>query len=154
MVIDTSEIPDAIREAVADLDEHGCRAFAAAASSVDVDRYGHAVLRYARAVELVERTRDEWASHGAPLLLTHTNGALVIHPLVRLIRDLESDAAIARRSVFLDPATVEKRAPGGQRGQSWAKDRRPAITSPQPQVATSRRDMPPVVTLSQRLRDD
>jgi hypothetical protein len=119
-----------------------------------VDRYGHAVLRYARAVELVERTRDEWASHGAPLLLTHTNGALVIHPLVRLIRDLESDAAIARRSVFLDPATVEKRAPGGQRGQSWAKDRRPAITSPQPQVATSRRDMPPVVTLSQRLRDD
>jgi hypothetical protein len=27
-----------------------------------VERYAHAVLRYARAVELVEQLREEWAS--------------------------------------------------------------------------------------------
>jgi hypothetical protein len=31
MVIDTSEIPETIRDGAADLDEHGCHAFAAAA---------------------------------------------------------------------------------------------------------------------------
>jgi hypothetical protein len=147
MVKDLSLIPEAIRDGAADLDEHGWHAFAAATRAVDVERYAHAVLRYARAVELVEQTREEWASHSSPMLLTHTNGALVIHPLVRLIRDLESDAAIARRSVFLDPATAEKRAPGGQMGRSWAKDRRPSTTSPEPTVAASGREMPPVVTL-------
>jgi hypothetical protein len=154
MVIDVSTVPEAIREGVADLDEDGRRAFAAAASAVDVERYGHAVLRYARTVELVERTREEWASHGSPLLLTHTNGALVVHPLVRLIRDLESDAAIARRAVFLEPATAEKRAPGGQMGRSWAKDRRIPAASPVSRSARSAGDMPPVVTLSRRLRGD
>jgi hypothetical protein len=152
MVIDVSTVPEAIREGVADLDEDGRRAFAAAASAVDVERYGHAVLRYARAVELVERTREEWASHGSPLLLTHTNGALVIHPLVRLIRDLESDAAIARRAVFLEPATAEKRAPGGQMGRSWAKDRR-APSSPRPGLTVfgeGGRAEPPIVRLSSR----
>jgi hypothetical protein len=154
MVIDVSAVPEAIRAGAADLDEDGRRAFAAAASAVDVERYPHAVLRYARAVELVERTREEWASHGSPMLLTHTNGALVVHPLVRLIRDLESDAAIARRAVFLDPSTAEKRAPGGQMGRSWAKDRRIPAASPLSRSARSARDEPPVVTLSRRRHGD
>jgi hypothetical protein len=136
----------------ADLDEDGRRAFAAAASAVDVVRHVHAVIRYACAVELVERTREEWAGHGSPLLLTHTNGALVIHPLVRPIRDLESDAAIARRAVLLEPATGEKRSPGGQMGRSWAKDRRVPTGSPLPAGGSDGREMPPVVTLSRRRR--
>ncbi len=146
-----SYVPGSIRDGVADLDEDGRRAFAAAASAVDVERYPHAVLRYARAVELVERTREEWARHGSPLLLTHTNGALVIHPLVRLIRDLESDAAIARRAVFLEPATADKQSPGGQMGRSWAKDRRGASPPGAPR-ARNGREMPPVVTLSRHRR--
>ena len=123
MMMISSDLPEAIREAAADLDETGRRALATAASAVDVERYPFAVLRYARAVELAERTRAEWQDHGAPLLSTHINGATVIHPLVRLLRDLESDAAAAAKSVFLDPSTAEKRKPGGQVGSARAKDR-------------------------------
>lgn len=123
MMMILSDLPEAIREAAADLGENGQRALETAASAVDVERYPFAVLRYARAVELAERTRAEWRDHGAPLLSTHINGATVVHPLVRLLRDLESDAATAARSVFLDPATAEKRKPGGQVGSARAKDR-------------------------------
>ncbi len=132
------DAPDAIREGVADLDAHGLRAYISAASAVDVERYPFAVLRFARAVEIVEQTRADWVDHGKPILSTHINGALVAHPLVRLIRDLETDAAAAGRACFLDPSSAEKRAPGGQMGRTWAKDRR--------LVSRGAIDLPPVIT--------
>lgn len=153
-----SDLPEAIREAAADLDDNGQRALETAASAVDVERYPFAIIRYARAVELAERTRAEWQDHGAPLLSTHINGATVVHPLVRLLRDLESDAAAAARSVFLDPATAEKRKPGGQVGSARAKDRQmPARPHrPEPPIVTRREwsNEPPVVRLSRRVLDE
>ena len=156
MMMIFSDLPEAIREQAADLDETGRRALATAASAVDVDRYPFAVLRYARAVELAERTRAEWQDHGAPLLSTHINGATVIHPLVRLLRDLESDAAAAAKSVFLDPSVAEKRKPGGQVGSARAKDRRADLTrqyrKPEPPRVT--RLAPPIVELASNTPDD
>lgn len=146
----SSDLPEAIREAAADLDETGQRALETAAINVDVERYPFSVLRYARAVELAERTRAEWRDHGAPLLSTHINGATVVHPLVRLLRDLESDAAAAGRAIFIDPASAEKRAPGGQKGRAVAKDRRARHDSP-PATTRRRANEPPVVTLNPRI---
>ena len=150
MAIIIPEFPESIRHAEKTLGERGLCAVAEAAKVVDLDRYAHAVLRYARAVDAVEKARAEWAEYGSPMLTTHINGATVSHPLVRLIRDLESDAAAAGRAIFIDPASAEKHAPGGQAGRAVAKDRRARHDSP---PATTRRSAsaPPVVELNPRI---
>jgi hypothetical protein len=53
-----------------------------------------AVERYARAVELAERIRAEWAKLGCPLTAEgdSTGKATVTHPLVLLLLNVERDA--------------------------------------------------------------
>ena len=49
--------------------------------------------RYARAVELAERIRDEWEGLGCPLMAEGgaTGRAVVRHPLVAMLMDAERD---------------------------------------------------------------
>jgi hypothetical protein len=124
---------DSIRD---ELGEAGRRSYDCALRSVGSDElHRHAVERYARAVDFAERVRAEWIGHGKPYLYDHVNGAKVIHPLVKLLRDAERDAAMYARDVLLDPSVATKRKPGRPLGAASALDR----------VA------PPVVTLSRSL---
>jgi hypothetical protein len=111
-----------------DLGPHGRRAFALASrhvsSLVEADRFHDAVLRFARAIDLVEEVRAEWISYGRPKLFTHTNGAVVPHPLVKLLAESEKDAARAGRALKLEPEAL-KRPPGRPTGSATATDRKP-----------------------------
>jgi hypothetical protein len=119
-----------------ELGEAGRRSYDCALDAVGGDElYLHAVERYARAVDFADRVRAEWIDYGRPLITDHVNGAKVVHPLVKLLRDAEHDAATYARDVLLDPSRPPKRKPGRPMGSAHAPDR----------VA------PPVVTLSRRL---
>ena len=80
------------------------------------------MVRFARAVDMVHEVRAEWESYGRPKLFTHTNGALVPHPLVKLLAESEAAAARYGRALKLEPDAL-KRAPGRQVGQAIASDR-------------------------------
>lgn len=71
----------------------------------DSPAFQDAVLRYARAVDRAALTRIEWESHGRPMMLQHTNGALYDHPLVRQLRAAERDAATYAKQLEITPAT-------------------------------------------------
>lgn len=124
------EMPD-------DLGDAGRRAFLMAAQHVeklpDPERFSDAVLRFARAIDMVEEVRAEWVSYGKPKLFTHTNGAVVPHPLVKLLADSEKDAARAGRALKLEPESL-KNPRGGVQGRTVAKDRvaRPVVELAKP----------------------
>jgi len=108
-----------------ELGEAGRRSYDCALRSVGSDElYLHAVERYARAVDFAERVRAEWVDYGKPYLYDHVNGAKVIHPLVKLLRDAERDAAVYARDVLLDPSAATKRKPGRPMGSAHAPDRK------------------------------
>lgn len=115
-----------------DLNESGRRAFVLASKHVallsDPERYVDAVLRFARAIDMVEEVRYEWIQYGRPKLYTHSNGALVPHPLVRLLAESEKEAARCGRELRLVPEAI-KRAPGRPLGSTSAPDR-VAISAP------------------------
>jgi hypothetical protein len=110
-----------------DLGPEGRRAFVLASRHVeglpDPGRFHDAVLRFARAIDLVEEVRAEWISYGRPKLFTHTNGAVVPHPLVKLLAESEKDAARAGRALKLEPEAL-KRPPGRPTGSATATDRK------------------------------
>jgi hypothetical protein len=110
------------------LDDHGRRAFAIAAEQVDAlpdpDRFYDACLRFAQAVMMTAKIRREWVKAGEPLTYTHHNGALVPHPLVKMLTESERDAARAGRALKLEPDALK--APRGRRpGDNLAPDRQP-----------------------------
>jgi hypothetical protein len=111
-----------------DLGTAGQRAFKMAARHVeslpDPDKFADAVLRFARAIDMVEEVRAEWISYGRPKLFTHTNGAVVPHPLVKLMAESEKDAARAGRALKLEPEAL-KNPRGGVKGRAVAPDRKP-----------------------------
>lgn len=111
----------------ADLDRHGLRAFAVGAErvadAIDVDNYFDAVVRFARAVQMVEKVRREWIAKGEPLLFEHSNKSLVPHPLVKLLAESEKEAARAGRALKLEPSAV-KSARGRKAGDNLAPDRK------------------------------
>jgi hypothetical protein len=88
----------------------------------DPERFADAVLRFARAIDMVEEVRAEWVSSGRPKLFTHSNGAVVPHPLVKLLAESEKDAARYGRALKLEPEAL-KNQQGGVKGRSVAKDR-------------------------------
>ena len=100
----------------------------------DAERYADSVLRYARAIDMVEEVRGEWNDAGRPKLFTHSNGAVVPHPLVKLLADSEKDAARAGRALRLDPE-IAKNPRGGVKGR---------VTSPDKIMP------PPMVTIAKR----
>ena len=110
-----------------DLNESGRRAFVMASRHVeslpDADRFADAVLRFARAIDMVEEVRDEWNAAGRPKLFTHSNGAVVPHPLVKLLAESEKDAARAGRALKLEPETL-KNPRGGVMGRAVSPDRK------------------------------
>lgn len=109
-----------------DLDKHGLRAFDVAAERVsdaaDVDNYYDAVVRFARAVQMVEKVRAEWIAEGEPLLFEHSNKSLVPHPLVKLLAESEKEAARAGRALKLEPSAV-KSPRGRKAGDNLSADR-------------------------------
>lgn len=115
-------------DAPADLGEAGLRAFDTAVLQVSTfavpEKYTEAVLRFARAVDAVDRTRADWIDRGRPLIAEHSNGAIYTHPLVKQIQDAEREAARAGRALYLEPASAEKAPkrvaewmPGGTKAQ-------------------------------------
>jgi hypothetical protein len=110
-----------------DLGPEGIRAFALASRHVsslaDAEKYHDAVLRFARAVDLVDEVRREWIDHGRPKLTEYSNGALAPHPLVKLLAEAEKDAARAGRALKLEPEAL-KRAPGRPSGAASSSDRK------------------------------
>ena len=110
-----------------DLGAAGRRAFVLACEHVeslpDPEKFADAVLRFARAIDMVEEVRTEWISYGRPKLFTHSNGAVVPHPLVKLLAESEKDAARAGRALKLEPDAL-KNPRGGVQGRAVASDRK------------------------------
>ena len=115
-------------EPPAHLDSHGQRAFAVAAQQVDAlpdpDRFYDAVLRFAHAVQMTEKIRSEWMRDGEPLTYQHHNGAIVPHPLVKLLAESEKDAARAGRALKLEPDAIRRATIGRPPGSSSSPDRK------------------------------
>jgi hypothetical protein len=126
-----------VSEHPSDLGPEGVRAFALAsrhvASLPEPERFHDAVLRFARAVDLVDEVRREWIDHGRPKLTEYSNGALAPHPLVKLLAEAEKDAARAGRALKLEPEAL-KAPRGGVQGRANAPDRK----------------LPPVIKLSSK----
>ena len=111
-----------------DLGPEGVRAFWVGANQVDAlndpERFEDAVRAFARAVDMADKVRAEWKSYGEPMLFTHTNGALVAHPLVKMLQAAEADAAKAGRALKLEPDAIKRAGPGRPPGASSAPDRK------------------------------
>ena len=69
----------------------------------DAPIFADSILRYANAVDLAARLRDDWLDRGAPMFLEHTNGALYQHPSVRQMRGAEREAATFARALKITP---------------------------------------------------
>jgi hypothetical protein len=126
-----------------DLGDAGRRAFVMAARHVDklpdAERFYDAVLRFARAIDLVEEVRAEWVDYGKPKIAQYPNGALAPHPLVKLLAEAEKDAARAGRALKLEPESL-KNPRGGVQGRAVAKDR---VSSPVVELNPRRREIGP-----------
>jgi hypothetical protein len=127
-----------------DLGECGRRAFIMALAHIeklpDPDRFADAVLRFARAIDMVEEVRAEWISEGRPKLFTHSNGSVVPHPLVKLLADSEQAAARAGRALKLEPDSIKGARGGSPMGRAVAKDR---VSSPVVELNPRRREIGP-----------
>ena len=125
--------------APSDLKSEGAHAFLLAVEQVcnlpDWQKYEHAIVRFARAIDMVAFARTEWADAGSPALMIYPNGAAAPHPLVKMIESSEVAAARAGKDLGLLPgADKEKRPPGRPPGASSARDKTP----------------PPLVTIAKR----
>lgn len=125
--------------APSDLKSEGAHAFLLAVEQVcnlpDWQKYEHAIVRFARAVDMVAFARAEWIDAGCPALMTFKNGAQSAHPLVKLIESSEVAAARAGKELGLLPgADKEKRPVGRPPGAASARDKAP----------------PPMVTIAKR----
>lgn len=111
-----------------DLGASGARAFDVALTQVESmsepDRFYDAVLRFARAVDMADFVRADWVDRGRPLMYEHTNGALVPHPLVKLLAESEKDAARAGRALKLEPDAIRRATIGRPPGSSSSPDRK------------------------------
>jgi hypothetical protein len=111
-----------------DLGPDGLRAFDVASEQVagfaDSERFFDAVLAFARAIDMLESVRREWVDYGRPWVTTNPNGAEGVHPLVKLIRDLEADAHRARKALKLEPDAIKRAGPGRPPGASSSTDRK------------------------------
>jgi len=105
----------------------GARALDVALASIeqlaDRDRFVDAAVRYARAVDLADELRAEWESYGRPKLYTVNNGTMIPHPLVKMLREAEADAARFGKALKLEPAAVKRSTIGRPPGASSAPDR-------------------------------
>lgn len=63
------------------------------------------VEAYIRARAISQRARDEHAADGAPLLATGSTGQPVEHPLLKLARESDRDAARYAERLGLDPTS-------------------------------------------------
>lgn len=110
-----------------DIGPDGLRAFDVAAAQVagfpDPERFFDAVVAFARAIDMLESVRRDWVSHGRPWVASYSNGAEAVHPLVKLIRDLESDAHRARKALKLEPDAIKRAGPGRPPGAGSSADR-------------------------------
>ena len=73
---------------------------------------------------MAELVRADWISRGQPLIYEHTNGALVPHPMVKLVSESEKEAARAGRALKLEPEAVKRATPGRPPGACSAPDRK------------------------------
>jgi hypothetical protein len=115
-------------EPPSDLGADGRRAFVVAAEQIggfaDSERFYDAVVAFARAIDMLESVRRDWLAAGRPWVASYPNGAEAVHPLVKLIRDLESDAHRARKALKLEPDAIKRAGPGRPPGASSSTDRK------------------------------
>lgn len=114
----------------------GRRGFQRAVKALGEDRAAErleAVERYARLCELADQLRREWVEAGRPATtLGGATGQVVSpHPLPKMIRDAERDAAAAWEQMGLEP----KKAVGRPRAATSAPDRPSTAEPPRLRVA-------------------
>ena len=130
LIWEGNDAPDraAVASLRASLSAPGVRALEVALSSIaalaDRERFVEAAIRYARAVDLADELRREWDDHGRPKLYTASNGNLIPHPLIKMVREAESDAARFGKALKLDPASVKRSTTGRPPGSTSAADRK------------------------------
>ena len=104
------------------------RAAVAVGDPVALARFADAVDRFAWAVDLVHRTREEWHALRRPMVSANPNGATGVHPVLKLLLEAERAVANAGAALALDPA-AQPRMLGSARGRpvgaASAPDRRP-----------------------------
>jgi hypothetical protein len=69
------------------------RAKRALESHADTDLFVEAAARYAYAVDLASGSRETWYEADQPLIIEYPNGVTAPHPLLKVIREAEHDAA-------------------------------------------------------------
>src|SRR4051812_5146860 len=113
-----------------ELHEAGIAAFEAAVSTLqrlgeDPSLWTEGINRYARAVDDAQRLRDGWEMDGRPQHAMGSTSNLVVHPLVKGIREAETHAAAMAKAIGITPdgrQAVSRKA-GRQMGDSTAPDR-------------------------------
>lgn len=85
-----------------------------------VDTYIDLIERYARAVDMSARLRDDWEKDGRTTVVTG-NGMIRPHPLIAAIRDADHDAH--KYGVALGLDLTKKRPTGRPPGAASAPDR-------------------------------
>jgi hypothetical protein len=87
------------------------------------EAYAEAVDRYADAVALAAKLREEWDGMGRPSLAEGSMRQPIPHPLVKMIADADAAAAKYAAAVGLDVSARTKRAPGRPVASVSAPDR-------------------------------
>ena len=80
------------------------RALRALDGHPDPDLLAEAAARYAYAVDLARETRTAWFAQEQPLTVEYPNGIEAPHPLLKIIRDAEADAAKFALALGIDGA--------------------------------------------------
>jgi hypothetical protein len=78
------------------------RAMRALRGHPDPDLLWEGVARYAFACDLAHESRQAWLALGQPLVIRYSNGIEAPHPLLRVIREAELDAARFGLAVGID----------------------------------------------------
>lgn len=140
MELDVDEAADGERDF--DVEAVYRRARVAAVASVrklypqpdDQELFLEAIEQYARAVERSHRVMQEWIELGRPLTDFGSMRQTIEHPLVKMIREHEKNAAELAKRVGLEPNARAKGRPGRPVAATSAPDRGnsppPAVTPP------------------------
>jgi hypothetical protein len=122
-------MPASTRNKWSNLSKAGRDAFAAARDAAPEERFRGAWWRYATAVELEARVRDQWLELGEPLTTLGASGSVVAHPLVPELRRSAAHAAALSSALGLDPLGAKKIEPG-RRGRPPGEDPLDALGAP------------------------
>jgi P27 family predicted phage terminase small subunit len=86
-----------------------------------------AIERYARACDDAAELRAAWELDGRPVYAVGSTDQLIVHPMVKGLRDAEAHAAKMAEPLGLTPAAraLHKRVAGAPPGVGRSEDRKP-----------------------------